>query len=656
MRDRPVRWLVLFVVLSCGGAGFLWWKICTDPNVVFLLPEKNAKWICFNRPFDLVAWRKKGRLTVFRKTFEVETVPDDAVLHFFSLRTSAVYLDGRPIAVADRRWPMEDWDWRLDRQVPLTQWLKPGRHELDVLVNRQTGRPALMAYCEALGIYTDTDWQTRQGTGEWLPAADVNSMRPTILSLHFSATREAFVACLPFLLILFFALFAGKLTCDRLGTVTGGYQRYIPSAGQVRWWLIGAWLLLAVNNIWKIPLMFGFDINEHTDYIRYVAENRSLPLASDGWQMFQSPFYYIVSAFVYQPLAGLFDTATVLRLLRIIPLACGIAQVEVSYRALKLCFPERGELQSLGTLIGGFLPMNLYMSQYAGNEPLAALLTAVTLLLAMQAIQQPAAARSLRWQIAIGVLLGLAMLTKATALLLVLPVAAALVFALRSSGRGFRTIATSCSRVFVIAGLLAGWYYLRNWLHFDKPFIGGWDPVRGSEFTWWQDPSYRTFGHFFNFGESLVRPIHSAFAGFWDSFYSTFWLDGYLSGMGKFKERPPWNYSLALSVSWLALIPVAAMLAGVVRAWRHPDRTTRRLLQFAAATIAIYLAAMLYLFLHLPVVSTAKASYTLGLIPCYAVLATAGLDVLMRGRLLRALFFAGIVCWAVFSYLAYFAY
>ena len=48
----------------------------------------------------------------------------------------------------------------------------------------------------------------------------------------------------------------------------------------------------------KVPYDNGFDVLPHMDYIAFVGE-RALPLATDGWQMFQSPLYYIVSAPLY---------------------------------------------------------------------------------------------------------------------------------------------------------------------------------------------------------------------------------------------------------------------------------------------------------------------------------------------------------------------
>ena len=93
------------------------------------------------------------------------------------------------------------------------------------------------------------------------------------------------------------------------------------------------------------------------------------------------------------------------------------------------------------------------------------------------------------------------------------------------------------------------------------------------------------------------------------------------------------------------------ILSGVFYGWR---RGPRAVWLFAVAAIFIYLAAIIDLYVRLPVYSTAKATYTLGLLPCYAVLAAAGAAPLLRFRLPRAILFSALACWAVAAYAAYF--
>ena len=292
--------------------------------------------------------------------------------------------------------------------------------------------------------------------------------------------------------------------------------------------------------------------------------------------------------------------------------------------------------------------MGISMSQVMGNEPLCALLTAGALLMCCQGLEDPAVLQSSRRHWWMGVCLGLAVLTKVSALLLVPVIAAVFFVALRKFG--IATIVAGLARCSVAAIAVSGWYYFRNWVEFDKPIVGGWDPVSG--ILWWQDPGYRTPEQMLTFGWSLFWPIHAGFHSIWDGFYSTLWFDGNLSGMGS--ARPPWNFSWMLAAAWPALILTIAAAAGALRSFRTSDTALRRSLCLGSSVLILYLVAFAYLCLRVPVYSQAKASYTLGLTPFYALLCVAGLDLLPKHWAVRSAVWAFVLCWSVLAYGAYF--
>lgn len=114
--------------------------------------------------------------------------------------------------------------------------------------------------------------------------------------------------------------------------------------------------------------------------------------------------------------------------------------------------------------------------------------------------------------------------------------------------------------------------------------------------------------------------------------------------MADFKELPPWNYSFLLCAPWLAILPTEAIVLGGLLAIRHSDANARRGMLFALGCIGIYFAAVLALYFQLPIYSTAKATYTLGLIPCYAILGATGFGLMMRNMFLRAAVYGGMAC------------
>jgi hypothetical protein len=187
-----------------------------------------------------------------------------------------------------------------------------------------------------------------------------------------------------------------------------------------------------------------------------------------------------------------------------------------------------------------------------------------------------------------------------------------------------------------------GWFYARNWTLYGAPFVGGWDPSRG--ISWWQDPGARSVGDFFRFGAALNHPMYSGLRGFWDSLYSTFWADGWQSGVTWVEHIAPRPLDWQAAGAWWGLVPTALLARGAARALRRDDAPS------GAALLGTLggLAALLWLFLSVPVYSTVKASYLLCLSPLFALLLADGLDGL--GRATCAAGWAGLVAWAAAAF------
>jgi hypothetical protein len=142
--------------------------------------------------------------------------------------------------------------------------------------------------------------------------------------------------------------------------------------------------------------------------------------------------------------------------------------------------------------------------------------------------------------------------------------------------------------------------------------------------------------------------------GLWDGFYSTLWLDGFLSSQVDRVSFPPWNFDLMLSSVWLSLLPTAALVIGAALIAYRPLRAARSGELLALICLGTYFAATVYLMLHIPSFSTIKATYTMGVLPCYAIIGAAGFRPLVRRLPGRVLVNGGMACWAVAAYAAYF--
>jgi hypothetical protein len=311
----------------------------------------------------------------------------------------------------------------------------------------------------------------------------------------------------------------------------------------------------------------------------------------------------------------------------------------------------------IGTWISGLMPMNLYISQAVGNEPLAGALSAVVLLACLTLLIQGFGRSLIMRAIWIGVCLGLALLTKASAVLLIPLVIAACIFHAPCGAANWKHSAQSIVASMTAAAAIAGWWYVRNTRLYGVPLITGTEQALIGR-VWWQDPSYRTPLDYLRFHAALSKPVYSAVHGVWDALYSTFALDGDASGLD---SLPPWNVELMLACTWLALPLVLAIAAGTFMPLRRSRdsgttgfRTARRTQIFSSAALLIHLFALLRFSLICPAYSAVKATYALGLMPCLTLLACMGLDPLMHRPWLRSAVSAWLAVLGVSAYCAYF--
>ncbi len=641
--SKRIAWGVILTVVA---SGLCWKTIVRSPNTPLLIPEGGAVWIKMDTEPDIGIGQSRSNVVVFRKIFELPPGVREAPAVIKGFRSCKVFVNGRRLSSPEVRIP-----WMDDPVFDLAEEAHPGANVLHVEVLNDGGHPAMLGHCEALGLRTGLDWEVSLGGRTWKPVAAAAEKLSPKIAYEFPNAFAALARILPFLLAVA-ALVVFILTRppeDPRFRPIREHSLWRPE--NFRLLVMAAWSALCVNNLVRLPLVTGFDAQPHLDYIMRLAEGGRLPLASEGWQFFQPPLYYAVAAVWHSVAAFFCSESAALRALDLIPLGCGLAQIEFAYRALK---PLRGDdrlVANLSLLATALLPLHIYISQAVGNEPLAGALMAgvICLLLGKVRVGGPV---SPRFAAGVGVVCGLAILTKIT-LLLLLPVlfGAVLLCGLKGGRRADRSPAVAG----VFAGataLVAGWFFVRNQLHFGRPIVGGWE---GQNTFWWQDPTFRTPSDFLTFGVSLGRPVFAAFHGFWDGLYSSFWLDGHLS-LNVIDERLNlWNFD------WmLALAPLSAPLCGMVLwggivAARSSSGDSRRAVWFLLACAGSLFAGLLFLYLRVPNFSTVKGTYLVGLLPVYAVVLSHGLASVSRGRRSRAVAAGFVAAWCLTAYVAFLA-
>ncbi len=649
-------WIIMYAAIALLSFAVVAWKIHgarTNPSVAMLFPEGGAEWIRTPNHDALRLHWDEENTAAFRTRFTVSEAPAQAVLTIRPFRSVAVYVDGKRIGQINEK--LEEWKRPYTFDLAKLADLSPGEHELFLSVLNRMGPPVVLAYCDALRIRTDASWECKDGDRDgWRGAVLASARIPNPIGEQIIRSDKALLKQWKVFLPVFLIVFCWTIAYSRVQDESKWFKRIVPSASGFRWLLLLGWTVLAANNIAKLPFAFGFDVPQHLEYIEYMLRKGSIPYATNGWQMFQSPFYYIVSMPLYAAFCDVLSVVKAPYALRIIPLLCGALQIELCYRALRRVYPTRQDLQSIGTLLGGFVPMNVYQSQYMGNEPLAAVLSSVVVVMAITLLINPELWSNKRFAV-IGVLTGLALLTKVSALLIYGPLVLLMLYAglIRSKplATRFRDIGIAFAVMFSVAFAVCGWYYIRNWMHLGAPFVGGWDPGRG--YAWWQEPGYRTTSQFLRFGDSLFHPFFAAIHGVWDGLYSTLWIDGY-DGCAEILARPFWNFDFALACLWFSLLPTAALLIGAISIVFRPAATAPNGQLFCAIYLATCIGAIFMMMLEVPSYSTLKATYALGALCCLAVVGAQGFDYLTRQLVTRAMVYGAMACWSVSIFAGYF--
>jgi len=132
--------------------------------------------------------------------------------------------------------------------------------------------------------------------------------------------------------------------------------------------------------------------------------------------------------------------------LRFYSLTLGAGVVLCTYGVGRLTFPEQRGVGLGAAALVAYLPQHVAILASVNNDALAELLVALTLLVSALYLRLPGKTRLMRWHVALGVLVGLAFLTKTTAYFLVVIVVLAVLLrplvalAASSTGRAAGTV------------------------------------------------------------------------------------------------------------------------------------------------------------------------------------------------------------------------
>jgi Dolichyl-phosphate-mannose-protein mannosyltransferase len=607
-------WIAVFAGIAMAALGCIAWS---DPAINFLLPDGRAEWIVFPTAVDARAHWVASLDAAFRREFVLANQPTTARLSIRAMRRAELRINGVPV-----RFPLAH-NWKETTSVEVGGQLHAGANGIEVRVFNNNGPPALWLSLttDQLGLRSDTSWEASFAGSSWRQAALATAAKTPMAGNSVTGgedTLDAMKKIWPFWILLIVivsvAAFLWKITFKKFSKRS--LERLLLLI------VVGLWLLLFWNNTRLLPFHAGFDSKEHLKYISYIQEHHALPLPNEGWEMYQPPLYYLIAAASLSAFKlSVNDPASII-VLRFLGGFVGIAQFLLVFLSLRLLLPLRAAL--IGLLLAAFLPMHLYMAHYVTNEMLSAALVTATLYLCLRLLKSDTLrASQFAW---VGLTLGAAMLAKATAILLLPIVIAAIAGRLTYARAPNLVWARNLALLLAICFAMCGWHYARIWLRFGTPLLGNWDAISG--FTWWQDPGYHTLADFLRFGRSLIHPLFSGFAGLADGIYSTLWGDGLCGGV--VSVNMAWNQQPMAAGYLLALIPTMLMLAGagvaITRFVRQPSSELFLLLGFCALVVL----GLVFMTLKVPSYAQAKAFYALSALMPLCFFGALGWETLVR--------------------------
>ncbi|MBU0704219.1 MAG: glycosyltransferase family 39 protein [Chloroflexi bacterium] len=267
-------------------------------------------------------------------------------------------------------------------------------------------------------------------------------------------------------------------------------------------------VLGAVHSV-AIPLFEAPDEIWHFSFTRILAAERALPVQpTDGKDMWlreagQPPLYYILSApfvapldtsdfpdfarfnvahpavtatsesaapnvFIHTPRESFPYQGAVLavHLLRLLTIPWGAATVVGTYLVAREVAPDRPGLGLTAAALTAFNPHFIYISSVVNNDATTACLCTFGLWLAIRL------GREIRFfgktSVSLGIILGLALLSKVSALAL-LPLVVLALLLIWWRDRDARALLVRGGIIFGLAALIGGWWYIRNWALYGDP-------------------------------------------------------------------------------------------------------------------------------------------------------------------------------------------
>jgi hypothetical protein len=595
-----------------------------SPEIPYIKNDSQAQWILHPEKLFLgthTTPNASPETTRFQKELNFNKGAEQPVIHIKAHKQAVLFVNDTKIMTTRVN------NWKKETSVNLSEYLQTGKNQITIEVTAFSGRGILYSYISGLQYpwATDSSWFSEIAGGPIARAVVADDTQSDLDILSQPTTFQHLNSLTtPAILIFFFCSSIYVLAQYKLKSK---YYSFLPKFSLVTLCLL--WVFLFFKKMIHIPFSFGFDSPFHLEYTNYLFNNFNLPMPHEGWEFYQPPLFYIISALTIFLGKGIIPIEYNYITLKLLPFTCGLVTLAVTYKLTKKLFPNSLIKTICVVLFAGSLPVNIYISAYYTNETLITLLLSLTIILSLINFGEDKVSPA--QIIPLSTILGFALLTKYTALPVYIIVFVFIGLKLFFQENASLRNSVKCLLLLTLIPLIiSGWFYFRNYLHYGNILATHPDfrPLKDI-FNYWQYPGFHTLKYFMTFGEVFYKPIHAGVYSFWDGFYSTFWGNGSLGGRTADTHKL-WNYNymsitylIAFPAMFILLIGFLKSLIGAVRSDNIGQRIQHSFLiclVFAGLFIPIY-HSLIYGFY-----SSAKAFYCLFLLTPLSILFAQGMD------------------------------
>jgi 4-amino-4-deoxy-L-arabinose transferase-like glycosyltransferase len=629
---------------------FLLYQAWYSPKIEFLIPSLKGKWILYSA-------EKISGVVEFRRLFRLDDVPSEYKIKIRAMRQFSMVVNGQAVEEDSQR---EQHNWKFALKYDIASFFQKGDNSIVIRVSNPEGPPVLLVEGPKLNssngeikLSSNTDWEAAPDpsfTG-WVKAVPTykddirlgENKGPIQKSPRYPIYMMIFGAYILFILLainpwrifyrLDFDLSKRKINriraflIEQFSRIQARFPKLYRSLSLIPFFVIIIIMLVVnVHNIITYPYTrSGFDWGGHVEYIRYMASNWQTPIATEGWEMFQPPFYYFLSAIVYRLFGGEASELGALKAVQIMGMLSGVANALFAWLILRKLFKKNYLIQLLGFSSVAFLPMCLYMNPLISNEVFSASIISLAIYLLVRYGFEDQI--KLHYAIILGIVIGLALLSKYTSVFIFLTVATVMAIRILLNPSKRRRELLMLGIFLIIVFALSGWVYIRNLIIFHDPFIGNWDKASG--FHYEQHHGYRTLGFYLKFGSVFLHaPERSRWSSFWDGKYGSMWMDTHGSFLNIGDDEANLYGSIII---YLALLPSVSILLGFYQSLKSAFKSARSNPDFALIMVSVLTVISLISFtMEIPFFSTIKAFFFLSLLPVMSVFAGKGLYTMSR--------------------------